>query len=404
MALFTSTPVVLAPSSPFVLVDANLPNFYGGYRRAGAVWASGWNFPGAFNGLIGVFKSTDGGATWSRQDQSNSPSDINSNHGYIDFMYDGATIHALGKDTTGVNPIMTYVAFDMGAGLFGTSISSGVTNGFWKIAVYNSNPIAIYTQGTGVAIGGNLAYSIISSGVFQAPVTLVAGTGGLFYVPVGTILDTSGTLHILYSRSDAPQKLFHVALDSGGGISSSTTVDAAAATGGNPYPLGQGLYWAAQDRLLWATHADASTVVLYDGTPSTAPVWTKRTVTTLSPSSSGISFMAHVVMSGTDVYVFWYYVHSSGTPTSQVQYSIFNGSTFTSPQVAYDEYANPPAGDPGSAGGSNLDSFSIVPVAGGGFDMMALAFVTAGFDQSLIYATNAAGQSGYRNRAKLSLG
>lgn len=377
MALFTDPPVVTVPASPFIVVDVGIPRSFV-HRAGGAIWSPGWYPAGALIQQPAVIKSTDGGATWAFKDQANTPS-IDQNVGYIDFAFDGALIHILGRR---VPTDMAYCVFDTsagaGAGQFGTQINSGITNGFYKIAVYNSNPIAIYTPG-----GNNqpLKYSIISSGSFGSPVNLVAGTVGKFYAPLSTILDSSGTLHVLYSISGSPQTFWHVSLDSGGGISTPVQVESSGGTG-TPRPVGMGAVWtdlSTVDHLLWAQNKGSS-VVLYDGAADGSS-WTTRTVATLSPSSQATSFVAQVIVSGGVPYIWWYYVRL-GT-TSQVQYCTFDGSTFTSPLVAWDAYANPAAGDPG---GVEIDSFCIA-ANGTGWDLMADEFIDASFNQSHVFLT-----------------
>lgn len=387
-ALFTDPPVITVPSAPLISVFEGIPRFYGPYRIGSAIWGAGFRPKNPSQSKIGIIKSIDGGATWALQ--GTPPATPNINNGYYDFAFDASTIHTLGN--SGIAFLKIYNAFDIASGTFGTSITSTFGGGFWKLASYNSNPIVIFnlfSGGTGT--GKDLQYSVINSGVFGTPITLVAGVASTTYVPLSTILDPlTGTLHILY-QSNAPSsvsKLWYVALDSSGGVSTPTLLATNTSSWVTPLDIGIGAIWtdlSSVRHLLWATrgpNTPGTGVTLYDGANPASPTWTTNHLA-FSPSSDASNARnAHVIVSGGIAYIWFYYGKFSST-ISEVRYCTWDGSTFSTPLVAWDVVANPAAGDPTDY---ELDTFSVA-ANGSGWDLFADEYIDGSFNQSLVFLT-----------------
>ncbi len=201
-ALFPNPPIKTIPTTPFIHGGTIVCGFYAPVFYAGARWGVGFIL-GSPNQPPSVIKSTDGGTSWAKVNQSGAPNALNANALNFEsfFTVDGVW-HVLAPDAGGNH--MAYAEFDMNTETWGAAITSGtitVVGGFMKMAQRLSGDVLVVYEAQGAT--RQLSYSLISGGVWGAkvdittvPTVTVPGQNN----PVGILVDALDTAHILYEK------------------------------------------------------------------------------------------------------------------------------------------------------------------------------------------------------------
>jgi len=394
-ALFPDPPIKTVPLTPFINAGTLVYGFYGPVFYNGARWGIGWIFhPPDANQPPSVIKSTDGGATWAKIDQAHTPTALNAVSLELEsyFTSDGIW-HVLMPQSNG--SFMAYAEFDTNVGTWGTAILSGTIRaqgGFFKMAQRLNGEVLVVYDNLQPGPNNTLSYSLISGGVWGAKIDIATvpvapSPGG--NNPVGILVDSSDRAHILYERflSGVSNELWHVALDASNTPSTPVLVGAVSLFGSVPTPIGVGQIW--DGKLLWAGNfSPENQVVLYEGTPLSAPVFTTKVVANVAPQSVDMTLHAPIII-GPDgkPWIFWCNNPVADSDTiRETVYATYDGTTFSAPILAWDSIGNAAVGDP--IIGAQIASFSISVLDDGSgphVEMLSTEFIDADYNQTLVF-------------------
>ena len=365
MALFTGTPVILS-SSPFLINNGD-SNYNRGVMVSGSnLYYAAYQTGGAASGSTHVLKSTDSGATWAFEDDSNKPASSGTNG--LDqggaaktAVWDSsaAKIHFTGRKSNA--PIdLAYLYFDTGTDLWHpTLVDSGsilVANVAHAALRSDGSLVVLYISAT--AAPNNLFYRIFSAGSWGSEITLVAGAGAETLRPQGIVIDSSDTAHVLYTINAGQSDYHYVTLTSGGSIGT----PAAVVSESSQAQRHMGVIW--NDRILFTSiNSAGSAVRLFEGTPVSSPVWTALAVATTSNSSSVPQIGIHP--DNSKVYLLWDKNLYGGSPNQKVMYNTYDGATFTTEDTFWDIQANPAPGAGSIPPGDNFVQNMRMSIEGG---------------------------------------
>lgn len=347
---------------------------------------------------VTVFKSANAGVSWSIADSSNRPTQAQG----CGSAFDGTAIHiCYGKGS--VAGVINYVAFSTSTDTFGVSIPnpSGETNEQLAIAI-SSTKLYCFADDTQVfgAVGNFAIFDLgsLSWDSTFAPFdfTLPANTATPVY---GAAVDGSGNGHVLYLAQNisAPLREFrHVSVNSGGGLSSPTTIYT------DTIPLTilawSLTYWSGQLIVAASPATQVSEIAVSTDGGST---WSYHDA---SPSSltdlAGITVMASPT--GSFAYVFWFQFDGTGSEC-QLWYATWNGSIFGTSTEYWDMIALP-AGTGVSSSDVNVPNAGITGALISSDSILGMVIYTqlnSGGDITAFYAPGGAGPitvSAYRNR------
>lgn len=391
-AFFTNTPVKTVPSAPFCTCGTVTQGFLGPIFFNGARWGAGSvfyrfgniNYPHAPPSIV---KSVDSGVTWT---QSIGPNDLNANTISMESVYtsDG-TVHFLAyQGPAQGNTRLAYVAYNLTGETWGTAITTGPSadDCFHLAKKLDGSIIVVYTLTT------VLRYSIISGAAWGSAVTIDTAAAGFVVKLANLLIDAAGTTHILYTthNNTGTRRLLYVSVSDLGVISTPVQIDTWVAADGEPLQIGLGTIW--NDRILWSyvTSTAPSDVLLYEGTPVAAPVFTRKVVTTLptqvAPSNDTHHAQVLIVGAGVKIYYMNNPVALSDT-VRQIESCSYDGTTFGAPQLVWDTISNPAVGDP--IIGALIDGFSLAVIDDGvhaeRVEMIADEIVDSDFNQTLVF-------------------
>ena len=321
---------------------------------------------------VNVFKSTDGGASWTMMDGGNSPTVTGISNIFRISSYlnpNGTTITISYSPTVNNNPTtISWITFDTITDTFGVpgTIPDLTSNNPFDgglsllsldfVVRANGEIVAAWSQV--VAPNTNhvsAGYSILSGGVWGAFVVVAAGDdatqldwGG----PSALVLDlNTGITHwFLIKNTNQPSTVLNDAYLtlSPANVSSAITVLSSRTSPDNDLPsYGRPVISSAQDALVMPTYVFTQpgyTMRAYYGTPVSAPVWT---ITDLE-SGGGLGFIqaqfGHAMAVDSDVWAVW--VNQPDFVTVELHRSICTAGVWGAVQVFYDLVTNPPNANP----------------------------------------------------------
>ncbi len=263
---------------------------------------------------FGIFKSTDGGATWVEKDAAGSP-DSN------------ASSAVLNGTIICVNAGGTLVEFDTGTDTYGTPGDSGGLSG----------PIYAQADGTYVALdaatGTHIRYSTykFTDGFWVGPTNLLAGN-----LPLASVIgDSVDAGHVSY-YDGTDLKYFRL---------SSTFVVGSQATLGvisGSQLRASSVIWGTKVAIGWA---DGSNIKVSIGTPLGGPTFSTSTVYARLSSDEDVSYPTLLVDKDGNLKTYFVVTNYNTDPfIDELRVSTSaDGATWPTPTVFYDEIANPPA-------------------------------------------------------------
>ncbi len=197
------------------------------------------------NSYCGVFKSVDGGVTWTVQDRAHAPACSN-----ISAQVSGTTIWFVYGVYIGPTQEMRIVSFDLTTNTYGTPITGG--------PIVESGPMPFTTNGTAFRVlypgaGVNVSFVYYSGGW---GVGQIIDTGISFYQPAQALRSAADESYFLYSSqafgspTHLTVKQLHV--DSGGTVGTTTTLVTATGAGFVTFAAGLSYYNEANGTCIWA--------------------------------------------------------------------------------------------------------------------------------------------------------
>jgi hypothetical protein len=292
--------------------------------------------------IFSMFRSTDGGITWTVQDSMHAPP-----------VWIGGFAVAQFDPTAGTNGVVTFAAnetfttpshwiwntFDCGTHLYGVSaiptLTDVVANGLPTIPWVkraDGSIVAVYDQSPGVGTLGFRVYTGAWSGF-----NILQNTGGHSYTVQGIYLDpVTQTSHVIFGDSVGGVITWsHITIDSLNDVSAPDTIGAATTDD----VFGTGLISGGVLYVPLTRGAPGfSNATMFSGTPLTAGIaWT----TTVLQANARLNIQtAAVVVAGGVVTALW---DIDGTSASNgINRSSLIGGVWSAPSVYYDLIANPP--------------------------------------------------------------
>ncbi len=282
--------------------------------------------------LGGVFKSTDGGATWTQQDSVNRPlngfhllAELDEITGIIYLCYDGvADLHYR------IN------TFDTNTDTYGSVVTSGFT---WAVGSTNAELLRqsmgdIYVY---YISGSTLVYEKFSTGAWsgsQVTVSSIYNTTILSYA-----VDAADRMHLLVGPIVTQKRVAYIPIDATGSVGSAVIVYS------NGFSIG--IAGSGNGVILngdticfpYVTGASENDVRVFFGTPLNAPVWTDEAVATVSDRA----IINDLQLDGSNNLVSFYtqYNQSGGDP-DQLWMNTRTSGVWGTPELVYDLIDNPP--------------------------------------------------------------
>lgn len=284
---------------------------------------------------IGIWKSTDDGATWVLQDSANSPPDLlfadiprfNPISGIIEVAY---------VDLVTATTVL--YGFDTATDLWGSPSAStggapGTTgsHGLELARLSNGDFFVFFAPGAGTG----LFYRKFSGGTWGAATNIDAAGRHINAV----LVDSSDRIHIAYIRTGTV--LRYLQMDGAGTTSGGATL----ITGASSVPVGAMQIIGTSLYIPWVDNQIGGTPNVSVGTPLNAPVFTTVQVSADATSASVHQDYCNTALDSTGQLVyFWTEVNvSDGSILDVVNMAKFNGATFDPQTVFYDANTNPPA-------------------------------------------------------------
>lgn len=312
----------------------------------------GYNLYFAFKGSnfdlseeAGVYKSTDAGITWIRQDVANSPSDAPEN-----IVSDGVRyIWMSWKDRSGASDDVLLCRYDTQTDTFGPIIEGGpscLQVLFTRMLPSGALRVFYYLTGTMTAVyddGWQAATVIASSTALEC-----------------ATCDSSGVSHVTYRTDAYPSAVYkyvQVALD--GTVSSPITVWSQDVPGHYIYNWGEPAF--AGTKLLFPIFFIEAELEV----PPRRPGWVLvDPYTSASPSITVGEFGNTETLGANEGWAWgvddqfyywslesyigpWYDGPTSSYPANRIIYYVGDGTTWSQPVLYHDETANPIVADPG---------------------------------------------------------
>ncbi len=372
------TPITSTPT----LIDASAYNFFDSSIGPVLVGSDLYVALATLSGLgvrVQVVKSSDNGATWTREDNGSGSSILT--NGIAAVFASVGVLFLFG----GVFPIDTVdntkvdeQSFLYATDLFQNLVVAGITfYGGALRAVVRSDDSAVATFSNTPDLSG----IVFSGGSFGSPFTVETSATA----QVCLIVDAADVAHSLYNLSGT---VFYRTITGAGTVSGSIAIPDLPTADAGGVAEGGNLYYPYLDftgphlRVMFEV-ATGATSNPATATWSNYPVWTAG----LDPLSEDGDPVA--VMDGADAWVFWPNEDSAGI--NRIYAAKFNGAGFDAPIVYYDATLNPPAG-------STIDPVILriaIQKIGGAFVGVATIVISGGILKSYYLAN---GGAGYRHR------
>lgn len=283
--------------------------------------------------FVGVFKSTDSGATWANMDSAHRPS----NNIGKNVFFDSATglIHVSTVSLGGGGGWSVYT-FDTGTDLWSAA---------GPLATPTGSKSAIYVKSDGTLVNlyefADVERRTFAAGTWAAAASLIAGNN-----VQGALVDGSDNGHVLYN-SGATLKY----------VLASPTYVAGSPVSLGTFDLGRPdfKFWGPNVVAAWTnTHS----LVVAIGTPLSGAAFTNYTVAT-SALSDHLSYPTLAVDKDGNLVVFWVEIDYSQSPVvDRLWMSTFDGvSSWGAPVLFYDEITNPASNAIEKHTGNDTDQF-----------------------------------------------
>ncbi len=306
---------------------------------------------------------------------------------------------------------LLYWPFDMtsGGGAYVGNITAPYSTGpSTSSESVGTTRVAPLSDGRLMVAWGGPANNVAGKFTLATPPTFPAGTVyaaagvGTRYRILGLAVDASDTSHILYRKELAGvSSMWHVTVDSGGSVGTTTLIEAS----GADYSCGPGCMFRGNVTFTISKAFDAN-IYLLESDPVTIS-WTKKPVAARTNDTGGGVFPVPVIFSSSALWIHWWEQDNTLYPASTAFsfYSVYDGSSFTAKAIGWDAGANQYPGA-GVVPDGDIDMSALTAEYDGtNMQLLGWSEFTSSFDESELYLQVAlAGQSGYRNRAKLSLG
>ncbi len=238
--------------------------------------------------------------------------------------------------------------------------------------------------------GARFAF-VLGGGVGSAN-TLVGELTGQFITIVGLVVDDNDVAHVLYNRFFSGNNLIHVAISNSGSVGSPQILESPVAW---TYTFGPGCLFNGKVTFC-GSHAFDPNIYLWELDPATN-AWAKKTVAARVGDTSGSIYPCQTVVSPTRLYIAW--PENDARPgiypaeTATMQYSIYDGTSFTPKEVAWHVGDNPyppasiggpPAHAPVPSGDHHI-SYPSIAYSDGFLRMLGYSDYTGEFDQTELY-------------------
>jgi hypothetical protein len=335
------TPVVTLPPvvfSPDSRDDQNGSHYFGPFPVGANLYAitATSNFT-----FLGIFKSTDNGATWNRMDQAHAPRIA---LGGVQTMFDalliGTVFSVLYADAFAGG--LRIITFDTGTDLYGAPSAVGPANpSMVRLAMFSNGDLLAAFLDTSIPGPG---FAIFSGGVWGVESSFVGNVS-----ITGLVMGSDDIARVFYYTHPAGVTVFMRTVDQLGTIGAqqpvfTSTYRANMEGAFNEMPCGRPVIW--NNKLILPYYGNPAgsgkQAGVYIGDPFTAPVWTFQLVDTLTWAGTAQDTYAYAfVDSGNNLYLFWCSVDTTLT-ISQIYYAVNSGAGFGAPILFYDEIANPP--------------------------------------------------------------
>lgn len=389
------TPIQLACPGYAV---ANNTNFNGPFPFGGALYVFGQRANEAVVPSSGVvFKSLDGGVTWTEQDAAGEvimrpagtswkiPVVFDAVNGFIHICYEA-----------NASPFhLFYIRYDMNTDTWGVAVDSGVVIS----TAIASGRMCLRSDGTLVFLyprsaTHDIRYVVITNQVFGTFTTLLTGSDAFVDV-YACAPDVNDKVFIIYRTSSTTTAM--VTLTTGGVVSAPSTIGAIV-----PSACSWILLWVEQDKILVpyttpfnAGDLDASNKARFweGSTIGDAPTWTVNDLHDGLPTTIDGSIVRDrsplvVQFDATTVYFFFslegLVSPDPGSIVSQY-YVTYDGTTIDTPVLVWDEITDPASGATGLDDGDYYILGTSVFVDGNTFRLVAYAAANQDLQGSLTY-------------------
>ncbi len=321
---------------------------------------------------LAVYKSIDGGATWTAQDAANGP--ILNGGGTVSLNY---AVTQRGNILSIIYPPLVYtgqriVTFDVSTDTFGAPSAAGPTAQL-RIAYLLQLPssgdlYAIYEKPA--TSPQSIFYAVFSGGIWATPVQITAETLNSSLLVV--LLDPDERIHVYY---DIPGSELKEVTVLAGVVAAATTVRTG---GGNDdfNEMGQPTIWGTKIVLpyIFEVGGIPLAAVLVGDTFAGPTTWDAPhvidTVPTVTIAGEDLYVFALVSLDGLTAYVFWIAL-DYGNPSAvidQMWYASNSGSGWSAPILYYDAVANPQQEDPSVLPiNQDLHTISVAALSNGTF-------------------------------------
>ncbi len=324
---------------------------------------------------------------------------------------------------------LIYEPFDMATETYTylNGLGSGTMNPYWLAGNKSSFPaigprcaalsdgrvIVVWTDltsntaGPAPTHGYNSHFTFITADVWATASAFVtvssASSNGIKILSL--CVDASDVTHVFWLE-DVVRKVWHTPISSAGSVGTSDLVEDFSATPFE-YTFGPGTMFNGKVTFTGLQATDAN-VYLFESDPVTI-AWTKKTVAARTNDTGGGVYPVPVNVSASALWVHWWEQDGTIYPLSGAKswYSVYDGSSFTAKDVGWDAGNNQYSGTGGITPPGDIDmSVLTAEFDGSNMQIMGWSEFTSGFDETELYLQIPiiSGQSGYRNRAKLSLG
>ncbi len=366
------TPSVTQPPVVLDTVDAAVDDvegahFYGPFVIGSNQYAVLLSEPGSsppFHNWLNVYKTTDGGLTWTSMDSANRPDTSQS----FDVILNG-TVFTIVYTASTIDDPLKIITFDTATDTFGVpSVDGPLTSGNARIAQFASGDLCIWYGGFTL---GLQAAVIFSAGVWGIPVTIPASKNDARSIVMGA--NNVAQLFYFDIHAVGPDffnSVFLRTFTNGGVMGAEQNVfTSPAVVLRSSDPTGRIVIWNG-DFIVPAFGGTNNTQAgIWTGSPYTAPVWTFTLLDpTVQPPGAGDFTPFALVDSNNNLIVFWNTLNF-GSPAGPVNmsYRINDGTGFKTAQILYDELTNPPLNPPLTFGPIDIFFGSVTRYANGKF-------------------------------------
>ncbi len=270
-----------------------------------------------------VFKSTDGGVTWTGLDRANSP--LINGGAYDVYAYyphypqvGGTTIYC---GYTVPFPEVGFgrarlIQFDLSTETMGTPSADADTalRSVVGLATLSGGDQVLVVVSTNAGVATIRAY-VYSAGVFGSPVIVYASPSTASLGDIGIALDNNDRVFISYSDPAGP--ISKVAVFEAGAVSSTALVANAFTR------TAAGIYIPSIDEVWFPASFDPTSgnnIGLFRGTPSSAPVWSTENPGGVNPDVYALFVPILAIEDDDHIFLAWIAVIDNPTDELQVQY------------------------------------------------------------------------------------